>query len=146
MRPLSVNCEMVVNTCIWALLVCLCLLTNPTQAATKVPLKEQIERSLACEQKAHVLDVGLSHWGEEEIRRNQIQLRAQIRLIEYCLERGKLELKASRREWDERVVRSNELRRHTAQHLREAALRSTISKLLKRTDRRLHKLRRHVPD
>ena len=146
MRPLSVNCEMVVNIRVAALVLCLCLPASPTQAATKVPLKEQIERSLACEQKAHVLDVGLSHWTQEEIRRNQNQLGAQIGLIEHCLERGKLELKASRREWDERVARSNELRRHSAQHLREAALRSTISKLLNRTERRLPKLRRHLAD
>ena len=123
-----------------------CSLASPIQAATKTSLKKQIERGLACEQKAHVLDVGLSHWSEEEIRGNQVQLRAQIGLVEHCLEKGKLELRASRREWNERVTRSNESRRHTAQHLREAALRSTIGKLLKRTEQLLPKLRRHLAD
>ena len=104
-------------------------------------MEQMVEERLACEQQAHVLEIGLSHWTQEEIRQGRSKLQAQLLQIDICLEQGRSDYRSTLPEWNKKVKRFNEKRRHTATHLREAALRSTVSKLLSRTARRLSKLR-----
>ena len=144
MRPHSVNSEIVKLLRPFGFIGLLLALHSPSLASNDTCIELLVEESLACEQRAHVLEVGLSHWSKEEIDERQSQLLDQVAGIERCLEKGQEALRAGRVAWEEKVQRMNKQHRHSANHLREAALRSTVSKLLNRTRKRLSKLQAHV--
>ena len=105
-----------------------------------------MEESLACRQKAIVLEVGLEHLTKEEVQEQRALLAAQVTNIQACVEKGLTDLGKGRDAWKEKVKRMNDRKRHSASHLREAGLRSTIGKILDRTKKSVAKLLAYLAD
>ena len=146
MRHLSVNSEMF--RCLLALVLLGAWLVIPAEsrASNRSTLEKMVEESLACHQKAVVLEVGLELLTKEEVIEQKPFLRAQVIHIEACAAKGNADLEKGRDGWREKVKRLNQGKRHSATHLREAALRSTIGKILKRTKKSLLKLRTYLTE
>jgi hypothetical protein len=133
MRRTSVNSEISVRVLAGLLFLFVLGFCLPTGAEPS-SLESRVDSALACHQRAILLEVGLVHLSEEEKVRQRSRLNATMVGIDQCVSDGKKNMALDHEAWQERVRRANLQKKHSASHLREAALRSTVFKLLKRTE------------
>jgi hypothetical protein len=140
MRRTSVNSEISVGypavfLFLFVLGFCLPVGANPPS------IEARVEAALACQQRAILVEVGLTHLSDEEKGSQRSALNAAMGGIAHCVSLGQKNMEGDHKAWQERVRRANVHKKHSASHLREAALRSTVLKLLKRTETLLLRLR-----
>ena len=117
---------------------------EPARAASTSSLQQLTAECLACEHTAQVLEQEIAGWPDELVSQGRGQLQARLDRVQTCRDKGRDDLDKGETLWRERWQKAHRRSRLSNALLRQAAMRSTVRKLLHRTQTRISKIKSRI--